>query len=49
VAFWFMGQQVGDFKPVLMEPESGSWIISAMQSFEEMWNEVGIGPRVNGW
>ena len=42
-------QQVGDFEPVLMEPDGGSWIISTMQSFEEIWKEAGIGLGVNGW
>jgi hypothetical protein len=44
-----MGQQVGDFEPVLMEPEIGSWFKMAMESFEEMWKEAGIGLGVNGW
>lgn len=37
-----MGQQVGVFEPVLMEPESGSWMYKRMQSFEEMWKEAGF-------
>ncbi len=39
--FWVMGQQVGAFEPVLMEPESGSWMYKRnAESFEEMWKEV---------
>jgi hypothetical protein len=44
--FWVMGQQVGAFEPVLMEPESGSRVYKRnAESFEEMWKEVGLRTR----
>jgi hypothetical protein len=31
--FWVMGQQVGVFEPVLMEPKSGSWMYKRNAEF----------------